>query len=271
MATPNYGNEPRTAPNRWWWCATRLLVAASLTMGVAADLPQAGAFAARALRVFEQARQQHQLQPEAPTAAWQFARACFDWAEFATNDTQRAAIAEEGIAVSRRLVREQPHLAPAHYYLAMNLGQLARTKSVGALPLVSEMERVFKRTHELDAHFDYAGPDRCLGLLYRDAPGWPVSLGSKRKARTHLKRAFDLSPAFPENRLNLIESLLEWGDESEFTAWFRETGEALDEARPRLVGEDWAVSWADWDRRWTIVQAKARRIKGDAAETGKPR
>jgi len=32
------------------------------------------------------------------------------------------------------------NFAAAHYYLAMNLGQLARTKSVGALKLVKQME-----------------------------------------------------------------------------------------------------------------------------------
>ncbi len=79
--------------------------------------------------------------------------------------------------------RANPNSAPAHYYLAMNLGQLARTEFLGALKLVREMEREFKTAAELDAQFDFAGPERSLGLLYRDAPGWPVSIGSKRKAR----------------------------------------------------------------------------------------
>jgi hypothetical protein len=47
---------------------------------------------------------------------------------------------------------------------------------------------------------------RNLGLLYRDAPGWPFSIGSKRKAREWLERAAALAPDYPENQLNLAES-----------------------------------------------------------------
>ena len=94
----------------------------------------------------------------------------------------------------------------------MNLGQLARTETLGALKLVREMEREFKTAAELDGHFDYAGPERSLGLLYRDAPGWPVSIGSRRKAREWLEQAEKLAPEYPENHLNLVESYLQWHD-----------------------------------------------------------
>ena len=74
------------------------------------------------------------------------------------------------------------------------------------------MEREFKTAEDLDEHFDYAGPARCLGLLYRDAPGWPFSIGSRRKAREWLERAAKLAPDYPENHLNLVESCLQWHD-----------------------------------------------------------
>ena len=31
-----------------------------------------------------------------PETAWEFARACYDWADWATNKAQRAAIAKKG-------------------------------------------------------------------------------------------------------------------------------------------------------------------------------
>ena len=93
----------------------------------------------------------------------------------------------------------------------MNLGQLARTKGLGALKLVDQMEREFSRARELDEQLDYAGPDRNLGLLYRDAPAIG-SVGSRTRAREHLKRAVELAPQYPENRLNLIEAYLKWGE-----------------------------------------------------------
>lgn len=221
----------------------------------------------RAERLHRQAVHQHSQAPDDPTAAWQVARACFDRAEFATNHTERAAIAHEGIAVSRALVRQQPTLAPAHYYLAMNLGQLARTRLLGALPLVAEMEALFRKARDLDPDFDQAGSDRCLGLLYRDAPGWPVSVGNKSKARLHLRRAVELSPDSPENRLNLIETLIAWGEKQEAAREFSAVAALLPKARAKYTGEEWAASWADWDRRWQIVLAKLERNAPPASGT----
>src|SRR6185503_5982269 len=73
------------------------------------------------------ARSNYLAQVGDTTAAWKFAEACFEWAEYATNDTQRAALAEEGIAAAKFACEMDPKSAPAHFYLAMNKGQLART------------------------------------------------------------------------------------------------------------------------------------------------
>ena len=205
-----------------------------------AKLLAAGAYAdARAL---------YRAAPTNSEIAWQFGRACFDWAEFATNNTQRAEIAEQGIAACRRLIAREPKSAPGHYYLAMNLGQLARTKHLGALKIVDEMEREFKSTRDLDEHFDYAGPDRNLGLLYFEAPVIG-SIGSRSKARQHLQRAVEVAPAYPENRLNLIEADLKWGDRN----GARRELAALDAfgsvARTNFAGDTWAASWVDWEAR----------------------
>lgn len=120
-----------------------------------ASAAQAG-FAAVAKRAFLEAQQRYQNEPENHEVKWQFARACFDLATFATNRNQRAEIAEKGIGVCQLLARE-PDSAPAHYYLGMNLGQLARTRTLGAFKLVSQMEREFGRARELRESLDYAG------------------------------------------------------------------------------------------------------------------
>ncbi len=162
----------------------------------------------------------------------------------------------QGIAASQEAVRVVPSLAAGHYYLGMNLGQLARTKTFGALKLVNEMERSFKIARELDATLDYAGPDRCLGLLYLDAPGWPASIGSRKKAREHLLRAVEVAPDYPENRLNLVEALLRWGDKKSVHPEAKALSTLMPKARTTLTGEVWAASWADWDRRWGAIRDK---------------
>lgn len=216
------------------------------------------AFALRAHKVYLASRDQYERQTTNAASGWLFGRACFDWAEFATNDTQRAALAMEGVACCREVVRLDPSLAAGHYYLGMNLGQLARTKTFGALKLVAEMESVFKTAGELDATFDYAGPDRCLGLLYLDAPGWPASVGSRKKAREHLRRAAEIAPEYPENRLNLLEALLRWGDRKAAHAELKPVSILLARAKTTLTGEVWTASWADWEKRWGLIKDRTR-------------
>ena len=191
-------------------------------------------------------------------AAWQLARASFDWADFATNETQRAELAQTGIAACRQALAREPKSAPAHYYLAMNLGQLAEAEapSIAAYKLVKEIEREFKTAAELDEKFDYAGPPRCLGLLYRDAPGWPVSIGSKHKAREFLERAAALAPDFPENQLNLAESQVRWHQPAEAARALKKLEALWPAAQTNLAGESWAQSWDDWTARRAAVRAE---------------
>src|SRR5262245_24478846 len=91
-------------------------------------LPARGSESAssRAERLYQEARQRCQKDPGNPESAWMFARACFDWAEFATNDAHRADLAERGIDICRHALALDANLGAAHYYLALNLGQLAR-------------------------------------------------------------------------------------------------------------------------------------------------
>lgn len=212
-------------------------------------------FAARAQAAFDRARARFQSDTNNPVAAWEFARTCYDWADCATNKSQRAAIASQGVAACRRALLFT-NSAPCHYYLAMNYGQLAQAEMLHGLRLVREMEHEFKATAKLDRQFDFAGAERGLGLLYRDAPGWPISIGSRQKARHFLTEAATLAPQDPENILNLAESDLKWGD----YAAAQKEAEALDalwpKAQTNFVGAAWEKSWDDWSRRRDALQAK---------------
>jgi len=184
-----------------------------------------------------------------PRIAWQFGRACFDWAEFSSNDTQRAELALEGIDACERALVDDGKLAPAHYYLGMNQGQLARTMSFGALKLVQQMEEHFQLAGQLEPTFDEAGPDRNLGLLYLEAPGWPVSVGNRSKAKEHLIRAVKLAPHFPENRLNLMEAYARWHERTQVKRELRAWEENLEAARKEFSGRQWHWAWVKWERR----------------------
>jgi tetratricopeptide (TPR) repeat protein len=133
---------------------------------------------------------------------------------------------------------------------------LARTKKIGALKLVTEMEAEFLAAIESDEKFDFAGAHRSLGLLYLDAPGWPTSIGNRSKARLHLRKAVELSSDYPDNWLSLLEAYLKWGERNTVQSQLAATQEMLQHARKTLTGEKWALSWQDWDRRWDKIKAK---------------
>lgn len=212
-----------------------------------------------AQEVFIRAQILYEAEPTNNVAAWQFARAAFYRGEFATNDSERAAIAVQGISAGRKTLERDAKCTPAHYYLGLNLGQLARTKLLGALPLVGEMEGGFKKARQLDEHFDYAGPDRFLGQLYFQAPGWPASVGSQSKARKHLERAAELAPNYPENRLNLAEAALKWRDKKLAQRELEALEKLWPPAKTNFAGAAWEAFWADWQPRYDKLREHPRR------------
>jgi hypothetical protein len=117
------------------------------------------------------------------------------------------------------------------------------------------METEFKRARELDEKMDHSGPNRNLGLLYRDAPHI-ASIGSRSKAQKYLSRAAEVAPDFPENRLNLIESYLRWNDRNGARREFKALEELWERALKTFSGPEYACSWADWKKRFAQVKRK---------------
>jgi tetratricopeptide (TPR) repeat protein len=221
-------------------------------------------FLQRAEKAFLAAKGRLDADTNNPTALWKFSRAAYDWADLQTTDARRKDIAEQGIAADRQLLAADPNSVEGHYYLGMNLGELAMTETLGALKLVREMEAEFTLVLHTNAAFDNAGPDRNLGLLYRDAPGWPASIGNRAKARQHLQQAVILTPGFPENLLNLIEAELKWGEPD----LARRDLKTLDELWPKshqlYTGPEWELSWVDWNKRREEDHKKAGAAAGTA-------
>ncbi|HTR42123.1 MAG TPA: hypothetical protein VMH87_10960 [Pseudomonadales bacterium] len=212
-------------------------------------------FAQRARATYEKALAEYSSQTNNPVVAWQFARACYDWANWATNKSQNTMISQQGIDACQRSLLIT-NSAAAHYYMGLNLGQLAQSETFHGLRLVREMEREWQAAAALDEHFDFAGPDRSLGLLYRDAPGWPLSLGSRHNALEFLQNAAMLAPDDPENILNLGETYLKWGDTANAKRELKILDAIWPKAQKNLAGEAWEPDWHDWLKRRDALRQK---------------
>ncbi len=235
---------------------TPLLTAAAASIP-ALPAASSGAHSNRVHNSYVEAMGKLALDPTNSQTAWHFARACFERADFSTNDAQRATLAEQGITASKRAIELSSNSAAAYFYLGVNLGQLARTKLFTALGLLDEMEAAWQKSIALDAKFNYAAAERSLGLLYLDAPGWPLSLGSRSKARQHLQKATERVPDYPENHLCWLEAQLKWGETKSVTAQLPTMETMMQSARTNLTSEHWSRDWEDWDARWKRIKAKA--------------
>jgi tetratricopeptide (TPR) repeat protein len=247
-----------------WMCT--LLTMTTCLQGVEAAGSNAPADYAK--RAYLDAQENLQSDPGNPATAWEFARACFDWAEFATNNAQRAELANSGINAAQAAIKGNTNSAEAHYYLGKNLGQLARTKMLGALPLVDQMETEFKQARALDENLDHAGPDRFLGRLYFEAPAL-ASIGSRAKARLHFDRAAELAPDYPENRLNQIEAAIRWGERDAARRELDSLERKLPQARARFHGETWAAAWLDWNQRLEAARTALRKTASRPVPAGR--
>jgi hypothetical protein len=245
------------------WHQTLRLAALALCWGslaaAAYDAPQAS-LAARYIRLADrqlaEARKTYAKDTNRVSHIWQLGRALFFRAEFASGES-RERLAVEGIDLCERGLARHPGTAELHYYLALNQGQLAREKLFGALGLVRRM-----REHLLEAAaskplLDRAGPDRCLALLHRDAPGWPISVGNRKTAVHHLAKACQLAPTFPENLIVQLESWLKWGQTDHLPTAIQATRAALGKARKELTGEEWEPYHDDWNARWSDILDRA--------------
>lgn len=230
------------------WLAGGMVLGAVCVLGQP-PVSQVSTPANRAEEAYRAARALYHANTNSVEAAWQFGRTSFDRAEFADKEAERAALADEGISACRQALVTRPKNAAAHYYLGMNLAQLAKTKLMGALHLVKGMEKEFTAAAALDETFDHAGADRNLGMLYLEAPGWPMSIGSRRKARHHILKAVRLSPDYPENHLNLMEALIQWNDRAGIDQEAPILTNVMTTARTQLTGPMWESNWTDWDQR----------------------
>ncbi len=230
---------------------------AGVCLGADLDLKS---FHPSALKNFSARKAEWQSSRTNVTAAISFGRAAYELAVIAGSSAERAGVAEQGITACRGAAVQAPKEVGATYYLAMNLGELARTKLLAALKLVKELEELFLRARALDEKYDFAGPDRCLGMLYSQAPGWPTSVGSKPKAREHLRRAIELRPEYPHNWIAYAEVLNRSRDRTLLAETLKSLDDLWPKAKKALAQDVSDSSWASWEESRSALKVRLAKL-----------
>jgi len=138
---------------------------------------------------------------------WRGARACAWLTEEFPNKDQRASWAERGIKYAKRAVAVNGGRVEGHYYLGINIGQSARTKTIGAYLMVPKVVKEGQIALKIDEKFDHGGPGRLVGNVYAKAPPWPASIGDTDEGVGYLRRVVEIAPDFPQNHLHYADAL----------------------------------------------------------------
>jgi len=116
-------------------------------------------------------------------------------------------IFEAGKAYAEKAVQLLPNSADAHFWLSALIGRVGQTRGVlQSLFMVNPLKKELDIVLEIDPN--YAAAYFALSVLYTEAPGRPLSIGSKEKALENAWRSVDLDPDNIEHNVNLAKVLI---------------------------------------------------------------
>jgi hypothetical protein len=149
--------------------------------------------------------------PRSYELLWRGARACAWLTEEFSDKSRRGSYAQKGIDYAKLAVAVDDKRVEGYYYLGINTGQSATTKTIGAYSMVPHVVRAAQAALKIDQHFDHAGPARLIGTVYAKAPPWPASIGDVDEGIKYLARAVQTDPGYPQNHLHYGDALVSDG------------------------------------------------------------
>ncbi len=124
-------------------------------------------------------------------SAWKFSRAARFYAHYFVKDIEaKKKIFEKAKDVALEATKVDPLKPEGHYYLGVAYGSWAEANGVlqslaYAQPIVDEMTKVI----QIDPDFREGAAYMVRGRVYHKAPGWPISIGDKEKAKNDFEKA----------------------------------------------------------------------------------
>lgn len=179
-------------------------------------------------------------------ACWRLARAEYWIGDHTGDKGEKKRIFEMGIYHAKRAVQADTGRPEGHYWLGVLYGVYGEAKGVlKSLSLVRPIKAEMNAVLAIDPAFDAGGPDRVLGRVFHELPGFAG--GSKEKALEHLLKSKEFGPRVGLTRIYLADTYLaldkiqEAREELEFVLAMEpdpklvpETAEEKEMARARL-------------------------------------
>lgn len=121
-------------------------------------------------------------------------------------DDDKLEVFETGKAYAETAVEFLPTSPHPHFWQAALTGRIGQTRGIlSSLFMVRPMKDALDQALELDEN--YADAHWALSQLYHQAPGFPLSIGSKKSALQHAERAIELDPGNLDYQLQLALAL----------------------------------------------------------------
>lgn len=171
------------------------------------ELYEARGDLSKAKAALEKYREAYLIKEDAYGACWRIARAHYWIGDHAPDKAEKKRVFEQGIYYARKAVEFAPDKPDGHYWLGICYGVYGEAKGVlKSLSLVKPIKAAMNKVLALDPAYDEGGPDRVLGRVYYELPGFAG--GSKKKSLEHLLRSKELGPRVGLTRVYLADTYL---------------------------------------------------------------
>lgn len=148
-------------------------------------------------------------------------------------------LVEQGQQEAQMALKLKPDDPKALLLWATHSGIYAgEKKSLSSLFVIDDLIDAFEKIKKIDPKFSKAAADRGLGAIYLHAPRF-ISVGSKKKAKVHLERAYQAFPGYVPNRLGWAEYLIETGQNKAAREILKETIEITKSVKHPVQREVW--------------------------------
>ena len=140
-------------------------------------------------------------------AYWKMARAEYWIGDHTLDKNEKKRIFEQGIYHARKAIVLAPEKPDGHFWLGVNYGVYGQAKGVlKSLSLVKPIKEEMNKVIQIDPSYEFGGPDRVLGRVYYELPGFAG--GSKKKSLEHLLKSKELGPQVGLTRIYLADTYL---------------------------------------------------------------